>query len=408
MSEYLGSVVDLFSGAGGMSYGFFAHPSFEVVGAADLEIGKPSTGAGAIGCNETYEANIKVRPANVDLGVVDTTTLRKDILGEDGQSPTVLIACPPCTGFSRAVAKNWVTDDPRNSLVTRVAEFAAEFEPQIVVMENVPQLIRGSFRHHFEILRERLNKLGYDVHASVHMLNEFGLPQKRERALIIAVRRPLTMRTLEDLWTGYAIDPAAATVRRALSHLPAVATGETHRDDVNHTSTLFKGDSLERIKNVPKDGGSWIDLLRSKKTQQFLIPSMLRAVEKGRLNAYCDIYGRMYWDRPAPTIKRECSHVGNGRYVHPSQDRMCTVREMGILQGFPEDYKFSGKSRKNLYRHIGDAVPPLISYQLAWVCQWILTGKRPDITDAVLSGTSLQAGDIKPNKIHIQGTLEFC
>jgi DNA (cytosine-5)-methyltransferase 1 len=121
---------------------------------------------------------------------------------------------------------------------------------------------------------------------------------------------------------------------------------------------------------------------------------MWKAVEAGRLNSYCDVYGRMSWDRPAPTIKRECSHVGNGRYSHPEQPRQCTVRELGILQGFPADYRFTGASRKNLYRQIGDAVPPLISYQLAWVADWILTGEKPDLEQVVLPRTSLRPADL--------------
>src|SRR5262249_50400220 len=149
------------------------------------------------------------------------------------------------------------------------------------------------------------------------------------------------------------------------------------------------GDSLERIRAMPHDGGSWPDLVGNPATEGHLIPSMWKAVKRGRLNAYCDVYGRTWWDRPAPTIKRECSHVGNGRYAHPEQDRQCTVRELAILQGFPAGYRFVGTSRKNLYRQIGDAVPPLISYQLAWVAQWILTGIKPDLEQVVLPNTHL-------------------
>ncbi len=102
----------------------------------------------------------------------------------------------------------------------------------------------------------------------------------------------------------------------------------------------------------------------------------------------------MSWDRPAVTVKRECAHVGNGRYAHPEQDRLCTVRELGLLQGFPDTYEFGGGSLSNQYRHIGDAVPPLISYQLAHVVEWMFTGVRPRLPDCVLPGTSLKGDDI--------------
>lgn len=122
---------------------------------------------------------------------------------------------------------------------------------------------------------------------------------------------------------------------------------------------------------------------------------MKKNVDAGTPNHFCDVYGRMWWDKPAPTIKRECCHIGNGRYAHPDQDRLCTVREMAILQGFPTDYRFISRSRKNMYRNIGDAVPPLVSYQIAHVCQWILTGTRPMMGDIVLPKTSLCSGDIR-------------
>lgn len=393
MSDYLGAVVDLFSGAGGMSYGFHTHPSFEIAGAADVEVGKPSTGHGAIGCNATYEENMKVRPEAIDLSAVDPAELAQEILEGDYERVRVLLACPPCTGFTRNVSHNWVKDDPRNSLVSRAADFAAEFQPDIVMMENVPQLLRGKFTHHYISLRSRLIALGYQVQAATHRFTRFGLPQQRERAVIIAVRQGLPLLTLEDLWRGYGVRPEALTVRRAIAHLPPVEAGATHPEDPNHTSTRLTGESLDRIRAMPPDGGDWPDLLGDPKTERYLIPSMWSAVRKGRLNEHCDVYGRMYWDRPAPTIKRECSHVGNGRYAHPSQDRQCTVREMAILQGFPGSYRFVGTSRKNLYRQIGDAVPPLLSFQLAWVAHWILTGERPDISEVVLEGTSLRPED---------------
>ncbi|WP_200835357.1 DNA cytosine methyltransferase [Parafrankia sp. Ea1.12] len=394
MTEYLGDVADLFSGGGGMSYGFCAHPAFDIIGAADAEIGKPSTGHGAIGCNSTYEANMKVRPLAVDLSKVDASVVASGWFEGRSSDLKVLLACPPCTGFSRAVHTNYVADDPRNGLVARVAEFVEALNPQLLFMENVPQLINGNFRSHYLTLRGRLEELGYKVHADVHRLDRFGLPQIRERALIIAAKKDLPLYTMDDLWGDWRAEPAATTVRRAIGALPHVVSGETHPDDSAHTSTLLAGESLERLQAIPRDGGSWPDLFRDKSKQKFLIPSMWTAVERGRLNSYRDVYGRMSWDRPAPTIKRECSHIGNGRYAHPEQDRQCTVRELAVLQGFPRTYKFTGGSRKNLYRQVGDAVPPIVSYQLASLAAWMLSGNRPEMEQIVLPETSLRVEDL--------------
>ena len=137
-----------------------------------------------------------------------------------------------------------------------------------------------------------------------------------------------------------------------------------------------------------------MDLLGRKDTEDLLTDAMRRIVAERRIGSYPDVYGRMVWDKPAPTIKRECSHVGNGRYVHPEEHRLCSVREMAILQGFPNDFIFNDAAISNMYRHIGDAVPPLISYQIAHLCHWILTGDQPENKSFILSGTNLRSTDI--------------
>ena len=149
-----------------------------------------------------------------------------------------------------------------------------------------------------------------------------------------------------------------------------------------------------RLAAIPHDGGSWADLVDHPRADILLTPSMKDRAEKRKFGSHPDVYGRLWWDRPAVTIKRECAHIGNGRYGHPEQDRLCTVREMSILQGFPDTYKFVG-TITNMYRHIGDAVPPLISYQLAALCEWILTGERPGPDAFILPGCHLNAEDIE-------------
>jgi DNA (cytosine-5)-methyltransferase 1 len=114
----------------------------------------------------------------------------------------------------------------------------------------------------------------------------------------------------------------------------------------------------ERLKAMPKDGGSWADLVGFR--DDLLIPSMIGK----RIGSFPDVYGRLWWDRPAITVTRECAHPGNGRYVHPEQDRMLTVREMALIQGFPPDYVFLGPINAR-YNQIGDAVPPLVARSVA-------------------------------------------
>ena len=354
------NVLDLFSGAGGMSSGFHRHGRFQIVGAVDLERGKPGRGASpgtSTMCNPTYQRNIGVTPKNADLALLDPLELMVE-LGLRAGELDVLISCAPCTGFSQKNAQNHVTDDPRNRLVERTAEFVRVFQPDFLVMENVKELIQGNQRHHFETLKRDLEMMGYGVEAAVHDLSALGLPQRRLRALIVARRgaapAPLPVKV-----------GLVRTVRDAIGHLPAVAAGEAHPSDPMHRSPSMTARVLDRIQAIPRNGGSWADVmndlgLSTERKMQLLIPAMFRA----RPGSFPDVYGRLWWDRPAITVTRECAHVGNGRYVHPEQDRLLTVREMALLQGFPADYVFEGHLTAQ-YNQIGDAVPPLISAHIA-------------------------------------------
>lgn len=386
-------VIDLFSGAGGMSCGFSQQPGFELIGAADAQLGKPSAAAGSLGCNASYAANIGLMPVEADLSAADPAGVCQ-AMGLQGRRPVVLTACPPCTGFSRAVATNHLRDDGRNSLVGRVGDYAALLRPDIVLVENARELVSGRFDGHLRSLLSRLAGLGYQSAAQTHFLSNFGLPQRRERAIVLAVRRPLAPRGLADLWRGWRVDPKATHVRRAIWDLPPVPAGQADPADPLHTAPAFRTElSRRRLAAIPPDGGGWADLISREDADSLLTPAMAGRVARNDLGSHPDIYGRMWWDRPAPTIKRECSHVGNGRYAHPEQDRLCTVREMAMLQGFPRDYELSG-TLANCYRHIGDAVPPLISFQLAGLCRWILTGIRPAVEELILPGCQLLASDL--------------
>lgn len=402
-------VLDLFSGAGGMSYGFHANKRFQIVGAVDFEVGKPSYGAGSLECNQTYQANMGVAPLNHDIAELKPKDLEQYIRETVRRKHPVdvLISCAPCTGFSRTNAHNHLRDDPRNSLVTRSALFVEYFLPKIFLMENARELLRGNFTHHYEVLRSRLEQLGYRVHAASYFLTRFGLPQKRERAFVIATRGQLPLRTLDDLWRGYEVSKESVTIRRAIGHLPEIEPGSSSPDDTLHVCPRFLNLlSRQRIASIPHNGGSWADLLNRPGGRKLLTPAMQRSVAKHDFGSHPDVYGRLWWDRPAVTIKRECGHIGNGRYAHPEQDRLLSVREMSLLQGFPLTYIFRAQSISNMYRHIGDAVPPLISYQLSKLCEWILTKQRPRPEELILPGTHLTRRDIL-DVIESQPSLPF-
>jgi DNA (cytosine-5)-methyltransferase 1 len=222
------------------------------------------------------------------------------------------------------------------------------------------------------------------LYGKVYLLSLFGLPQIRERAIIVAAKREYDLHTLDELWAGYRVAEVALTVQRAFSVVDA-------RDPAQKLFPQFASQEVrERMHSIPVDGGSWLDLAKNARTRHLLTNAMQRNWSTGRVGSYPDVYGRMWWNRPAPTIKRECAHCGNGRYAHPVEDRLCSVREMATLQGFPQEFRFEDSALSNLYRHIGDAVPPLVSHQLAWVCNWMLTGEKPSIRQTILPNTHLR------------------
>lgn len=396
------TVVDLFSGCGGMSLGFARRQEFRMIAAVDAEQAKPCEGFGKLDCNVNYESNIGIRPIEADIAKLDpqeffdkvaasvSTPLRRGEL-------TVLLCCPPCTDFSRAKPVNHLMDLPKNTLVQKSADFVEAFLPEFVLMENARELIQGNHSHHYFAFKARLESLGYEVKEGVHLLTKYGLPQIRERALVVA-SRIAPVNTLDDLWKGHVLSEKANTVRHAIGHLaaPVVKAGEVNEEDPMHRCPGFASEqSRKRMEAIPADGGSWFDLAKDTKTKDLLTESMRKKIAQGKLGSHPDVYGRLAWNQPCVTIKRECAHVGNGRYAHPEQARLLTVREMSLLQGFPGDFKFSSGALANNYRHIGDAVPPLISYQLSALVKWMKTGSKPAPEEWVLPGSSLKPEDVK-------------
>jgi len=398
------TVIDLFSGAGGMSVGFVRRKGFSLVGAVDIEQGKPSGGPGVTDCNSTYTTNLGVIPVAENMFELTPAAFRIEVRRRTGVdlkpgSLGVLSACPPCTDFSRAKPANHVIDGDRNDLARRVGDFVDYFRPRHIVIENAREFLRGRFSHHALALVERLRAAYYSVATDIRYLSDFGLPQIRERALITA-SLVSDARTLEDLWDGYHVDPSITTVRTALARLTSWKVRNKGPDPAD-VAPGFRDDVRARLDAVPRDGGSWFDLPRKRGGLEMLTPSMRARWDAKDLGSHPDVYGRMWWDRPAPTVKRECAHVGNGRYTHPQETRLLTVREMASIQGFPFDYQFKG-ALASRYRQIGDAVPPIVSYQVSALVWWMETGVRPSVEEFVLPDSVLTVHDVTPTPVRRQ------
>jgi DNA-cytosine methyltransferase len=352
-------LVDFFCGCGGMSAGFAmtrqSHLKFRILAGIDLDERALAT----------YSHNIDAPTLRADIrDLADDpqrlVELLPDLEGKD--SPLVFIGCPPCQGFS-AHRKKDPRIDPRNDLVIAFARLCEHFLPDVIVMENVPEVINGRHKHHFVSALERLGDAGYEIDAGVLDLSEYGLPQRRRRAVALgALKKEIALPRPPAIFAE-----APVTVREAISHLRPVAAGEAAFDDPWHKAPNHTKRILERIEATPPDGGD----RRSLSIEEQL--ACHSAIDASSTPGFTDVYGRLRWDQPSVTITAKSSTPSCGRFLHPEQHRNITVREAAILQGFPQDFEFLGPF-VNQYRQIGEAVPPLFS---RWLAAGVLDHLRP-------------------------------
>jgi DNA (cytosine-5)-methyltransferase 1 len=321
------TAVDLFSGAGGVSLGLQL-AGFTLRGAIESDELAAST----------YRKNFpSIRVLQADIRTVDPALWAHEVCLSPSELD-LLAACPPCQGFSTIRTRNKasVPDDLRNELLFEVARFAAVLKPNAVMMENVPGLRRDS---KLKDLCSTLEKLGYDVMGGPRVVDaaDFGVPQRRRRLVLIASRIGKVQFPVPDC--------GQKTVRQAFEKLGA----PNKRGDLLHESKVERCDRISRlIAAVPLDGGSRRGL-----------PEEFHLTCHNQFDGFKDVYGRMAWDKPAPTITGGCFNPSKGRFLHPAEDRAITLREAAVLQGFPVDYFFSlSRGRSGAAKLIGNAFPP--------------------------------------------------
>lgn len=336
--------IDLFAGCGGASLGFIAE-GFRVLAAVEND---PQAA-------EAYFHNVGLKPFVEDVRTVEGEAL----LEAAGLKPTeldVLIGCPPCQGFSTHRRDRRAGWDPRNRLLEEYLRLIEEVNPGSVVFENVPGLAFGKGSWRLMRVARRLTQLGYDVDWDVVQAADFGVPQFRRRLLVIASRlgSPVELPqpthgdpTSTDVKEGR-LRPWR-TVRDAIGSLPALASGQADTDDDLHAARTHSPIALKRLRHIPKDGGG-----------RFSLPANLVLECHTGHTGHRDVYGRMYWDRPAPTITSGCTNITRGRFAHPEQDRAITEREALLLQGFPSSAKVTGHHTERALQ-IGNMVPPALS-----------------------------------------------
>jgi len=360
MSRY--TVIDLFSGCGGSSLGF-ADEGFELRAAVDIDPW----------ASETYAKNLGLKPVIGDLYRISGHAILKEADLDIGETD-VLIGCPPCQGFTRMRKRFSKGGDPRNDLVLVFAERVAEIRPKVVLFENVPGILQTEEGQYFKMLLRVLEENGYPRSLMTWgILNaaDYGVPQRRLRFILIAVRGDLGVKAELPPRTHAPYRVAKSlglrswvTVREAIGTLPPLSAGEKDPSIPNHEAPAHSEKILRLISMIPKDGGTIRDLPR-----EFWLRCHLRH------EGYRDVYGRLWWNDVANTITSGCTNASKGRFIHPEQDRALTPREAARLQGFPDTFIFYGPLTA-VARQIGNAMPPPLARAIASVVNRLLDRSR--------------------------------
>lgn len=322
------SAIDLFCGIGGLTRGI-EDSGITVKAGFDLDES----------CHYAYEHNNKSTFIQCDIGSLNVDMINSCFGGSDVR---IIVGCAPCQPFSTCTPRTHAgKNNDKWGMLNHYSRIIREVKPDIVSMENVPQLKNTEpFEHFLSTLREN------DYHFSYSIVNceEYGIPQRRKRLILLAsIYGPIFIKSPDGM--------QKRTVKDAIGSLPVLKDGEVSPvDPLHRCQKLSEKNKMRIINSVP--GGSWetwpdelkLDCHRSKRGSSFK-----------------SVYGRMCWDDPSPTITTEFINYGSGRFGHPEQDRALSLREGALIQTFPADYEFEPenniKSIASTAVHIGNAVP---------------------------------------------------
>ncbi len=354
-------VLDLFCGSGGISWGLAQHGLDVIAGVDSWDV--------ALATFQRNHASAKAIKA--DLTELKPSDLMRELKMVPGQLD-VLVGGPPCQGFSKNVpASRRFLEDPKNLLVGSFLVYVEHFRPKVVLMENVAEIVNafdGSFTN--EII-DFLESLGYAVGVRILEATAFGVPQRRRRAFFFANARgrtvhfPIPSHETKGRNGNHALfSSQPVTVWDAIGDLPALQAGEGtnpmgyDHDPSTEYQRVMRGRARELYDHVARP-------LRPKQLARLKAISAgqgakhLPAHLKPRTH-YSGAYGRLEKDAIAPTITRWVFHPGSGRFGHPVDARVITIREAARIQSFSDDFVFEGKYIEKSHQ-VGNAVPPLLA-----------------------------------------------
>ncbi|OGU80357.1 MAG: DNA (cytosine-5-)-methyltransferase [Ignavibacteria bacterium RBG_16_35_7] len=331
------SAIDLFCGIGGLSYGL-KKAGIPVVAGIDSDDS----------CRYAFEKNVEGDFLAKDIAKIKGKEIKKKYWLEKDVIK-ILVGCAPCQPFSpytnkiknKKISSRW-------RLLNEFSRLIEEIKPEIVSMENVPNLSNQKIFKDFVTF---LNYHNYFVTYSNFYCPDYGIPQKRLRLVLLASK----YRKIEFISRTHTPENYIS-LRKAINHLSPIGSGEICESDPLHRTMRLSEINLKRIK-ASKPKGTWLDWEKDLR---------LKCHKKKSGNSYQSVYGRMSWDEPSSTITTQFYNYGTGRFGHPEQNRAITIREAAILQTFPIGYKFYKKKEDisivRLGIHIGNAVPPRLGY----------------------------------------------
>lgn len=321
--------VDLFCGVGGLTHGFLKE-GIPVSAGVDVDVN----------CRYPYEKNNGCLFVEEDVAKLSGFEVAS-FFPLDHTS--ILVGCAPCQPFSTYMRGKKQRPVHRWKLLSAFGRIIREAKPDIVSMENVPQLEKEViFRRFIATLKD----LGYWVTYSPVRCWLYGVPQSRTRLVLFASK----FGPVELIGPTHALG-RRRTVRRAIASLEPITAGGRSTRDALHRASALSVQNLRRIR-ASQPGGTWRDWRDD-------LVADCHKVETGK--SYPGVYGRMKWDTLAPTVTTQCHGFGNGRFGHPEQDRAMSLREAALLQTFPRRYKFTAPGEPITFHHvaklIGNAVP---------------------------------------------------
>ncbi len=330
----------------------------------------------------TYQRNFGEQIRRLeDITIISPVQLADDLKLQPG-TLDMLIGGPPCQGFSKNVPrKQRFFEDPRNQLVSRFLEFVEYLQPKVVVMENVAEMKNGFDGAYTNEMRERLERAGYAMDVQVLFAPDFGVPQRRRRAFFIANRLgesnffPAPTHFLSQSDSLFSSDANFVTVREAIGDLPSLQHGEgTTPIDYGHSAQSAYQRLMRQNSVVLHD-----HVARGLQETQVKRLSALKAGQGAKdlpkelqpKSHFSGAYGRLEWTATAPTLTRWLFHPGSGRFGHPTDTRVITIREAARLQSFSDDFVFTGSYIQKSHQ-VGNAVPPLVMQAIATrVLSWL-------------------------------------